>query len=291
MISLIEVLNYRCLRYVRQPLGRFHVLVGPNASGKTTFLDAVSFLSDLVADGLDEAVRKRTQNLRDLTWQRDVTGFEIAVEATIPGNRRRLLAEENQRFDTIRYEVSIGFDPETSRAAIRLEQAFLKFAGLQSQEKVSFPSPETAPHTIIDSPRSGERKKLFSTTQTVDDLLHPEANAEQWPRDWMSWPGPRKSTLGNLFEEESKFPVSSWFKQLLAGGVERITLNSQEMRRPSPPGQQVGFKPDGSNLPWVVGRLRARNPNQFQEWLEHVRTALADIDDVRTVLRPEDNHR
>ena len=97
--------------------------------------------------------------------------------------------------------------------------------------------------------------------------------------------------MGNLFEEESKFPVSSWFKQLLAGGVERITLNSQEMRRPSPPGQQVGFKPDGSNLPWVVGRLRARNPNQFQEWLEHVRTALADIDDVRTVLRPEDNHR
>ena len=36
MIRLIEALNFRCLRYARQPLGPFHVLVGPNASGKTT---------------------------------------------------------------------------------------------------------------------------------------------------------------------------------------------------------------------------------------------------------------
>src|SRR5208283_3518584 len=99
MISLIEVLNYRCLRYVRQPLGRFHVLVGPNASGKTTFLDAVSFLSDLVGHGLDKAVGKRTENFQDLTWLKRGTGFEIAVEATIPEDRRCLLAEDNRRFD------------------------------------------------------------------------------------------------------------------------------------------------------------------------------------------------
>ncbi|MFN4258579.1 MAG: hypothetical protein ACK4RK_04730 [Gemmataceae bacterium] len=36
MLTLIEALNYRCLRYVHQPLGPFHILVGPNASGKTT---------------------------------------------------------------------------------------------------------------------------------------------------------------------------------------------------------------------------------------------------------------
>ncbi len=32
--KLIEALNFRCLRYVSQPLGPFHVLAGPNASGK-----------------------------------------------------------------------------------------------------------------------------------------------------------------------------------------------------------------------------------------------------------------
>ena len=47
MITLVEALNYRCLRYISRPLQPFHVLVGPNASGKTTFLDVVGLLSTL----------------------------------------------------------------------------------------------------------------------------------------------------------------------------------------------------------------------------------------------------
>ncbi len=41
MITRIEALNFRCLRYVSQRLGRFHVLVGPNASGKEGATDIV----------------------------------------------------------------------------------------------------------------------------------------------------------------------------------------------------------------------------------------------------------
>jgi len=52
MIRLIEALNYRCLRYVKQELSDFHVLVGPNASGKTTFFDVISFMSKCVKEGL-----------------------------------------------------------------------------------------------------------------------------------------------------------------------------------------------------------------------------------------------
>ena len=46
MITHVEALNYRCLRDVSVPLSAFHVLVGPNASGKTTFLDVVEFVRD-----------------------------------------------------------------------------------------------------------------------------------------------------------------------------------------------------------------------------------------------------
>ena len=41
MIRLIEALHYRCLRDVSQELDEFHVLVGPNASGKTNLLEAI----------------------------------------------------------------------------------------------------------------------------------------------------------------------------------------------------------------------------------------------------------
>jgi len=43
MLTLIEALNYRCLRHAHQPLGAFQVMVGPNTSGKSTFLDVVAF--------------------------------------------------------------------------------------------------------------------------------------------------------------------------------------------------------------------------------------------------------
>ena len=48
MLTRVEALNFRCLRYVSRPLDRFHVLVGPNASGKTTFLDVVGFVIRLL---------------------------------------------------------------------------------------------------------------------------------------------------------------------------------------------------------------------------------------------------
>src|ERR1700759_2915042 len=114
MITLIEALNFRCLHHVRQTLGRFHVLVGPNASGKTTFLDVVSFLGDLVAHGPEEAIRARTQNFVDLLWGRQGDSFQVAVEAMLP---ERLIPSGSD-LDTIRYEVHIGHDAERDELGI-----------------------------------------------------------------------------------------------------------------------------------------------------------------------------
>jgi predicted ATPase len=84
MIRLIEATNFRCLRYVRQPLGRFHVLAGPNGSGKTTFLEVVSFLGRLVAHNLEAAIAEWTDNPYDLLWLRQGNQFELALEAASP---------------------------------------------------------------------------------------------------------------------------------------------------------------------------------------------------------------
>jgi predicted ATPase len=291
MISLIEALNFRCLRYVRQPLGRFGVLVGPNASGKTTFLDVIAFLSDLVSGGLELAVAKRTLNLTDLIWGRKGAGFQLAVEVRIPDQQRKLLAEEKQRFTTVRYEVEIVFDPVTGETAITTEQgALVKESSSKHPQRALFPCPEMPRKSITSSRRASGGRMLFSKIPGRNDNFYAEAFAKEgrWAPSFRL--GPRKSTLGNLPEDETKFPVSTWFKQLLVEGVEKITLNSQEMRKPSPPGQKPGFRPDGSNLPWVVERLRA-DPGRFRDWVDHVQTALPDLADVRTVLRPEDNHR
>ena len=66
MISKVEALGFGCLKFASQPLDRFHVLVGPNSSGKSTLLDVISFLGDLVSEGLETAVTSHSRNFQDL---------------------------------------------------------------------------------------------------------------------------------------------------------------------------------------------------------------------------------
>ena len=291
MISLIEALDFRCLRYVSQPLGPFHVLVGPNASGKTTFLDVIGFLGRLVSDGLDAAVGERTQNFQDLVWGRSGTRFELAVEASIPGDLRVRLA--NQNHDTIRYEVALGIDPDTSETAILAEKGLLKEEGQDPPiQRSIFAADILPPVTVLASKGSSRGRTVLNKVPGGNDNFYSEVYQEKgkgWAPAFRL--GPRKSALGNLPEDESKFPVATWLKRLLAEGVQQFVLNSQVIRLASPPGQVRGFKPDGSNLPWVVENLQKGSPERFRDWIAHVQTALPDIVDIRTVIREDDRHR
>lgn len=288
MISLVEALNFRCLRFVHQPLRQFQVLVGPNASGKTTFLDVVAFLSRLVSDGLESAVGDRTQNFVDLLWGRAGSGFELAIEARIPEPLRQRLA--NSIYDTIRYEIGIGFLPGTSEIGITSENGRLKvgtpYNGVQ---RSFFPSPEHSPESIFTGKLPSTRS-LFTKTLGGNDNYYADAHPKEgrWAPAFKL--GTRKSTLGNLPEDESNFPVSTWFKQFIGEGVQQIILNSLRIRRASPPGQERGFKPDGSNLPWVVADLERNNSNKFRDWIAHLRTALPDLEHIRTIVREDDRH-
>lgn len=289
MITLIEARSFRCLRYIRQPLGPLHVLVGPNASGKTTFLDSVAFLGRLVSDGLEAAASERSQDFRDLVWRRTEGNFELAVEAGIPAERRGLLADKE--FETVRYEVSVGPDPDTKETSILAEKVLLRKQQPpvgQDGQRTLFPAPPEPPVTILMPKTTKGAKTVVNKVRDGNDNFYDETG-RGWDHAFKL--GPRKSALANLPEDESKFPVSTWLKGLLTDGVQQIVLNSLLIRRASPPGQVRGFKPDGSNLPWVIETLRQKSPERVRQWIAHLQTALPDIEDIRTVERSDDRHR
>ena len=124
MIRRIQALNYGCLRHVDLALGQFHVLVGPNGSGKSTLFDVVSFLGDMVREGIEVAVEKRTDNFQDLVWGRPSKrpAFELAVEFEIPEDLKQRLPQDKD-FEIFRYEVRIG-ELESS-VTINTERALL----------------------------------------------------------------------------------------------------------------------------------------------------------------------
>ncbi len=293
MIRLIEALNFRCLRYIYRPLRAFQILVGPNASGKTTFLDVVAFLGRLVSQGLEAAVEERTQDIRDLFWNRQGDRFELAIEVLIPEPQRQKLDEP---FDAVRYEVRIGVD-EAGEPAILEERAWLKPPEPESpnpeqpKQRMFFPQEVHPPQTILTCKRRPGQRRIVSKAQGGNDNYYVELRSPKGGKGWFPSIrlGPRRSALANLPEDEAKFPVATWLKSLLVAGVQVLMLNSLLLRKPSPPGQVRGFKPDGSNLPWVAAEL-AKDHKRFRDWLRHLRTALPDLETIRTVQREEDKH-
>lgn len=294
MLVQIEALSYRCLCYVKQPLAPFQVLIGPNASGKSTFLDVVAFLADVVREkeGVAAAVAARAPDLRDLCWMRrdEPPGatFELVVEAAIP----ELWWKNDYR--RVRYETRVGLHPETHQTSLLAETLWLRAEpeGSQPQaQRTLFPMPPEPSKAIVRLPGkktpAGWRRVLNKVPESGNDYFRSETS------DWNNLfrLGPRRSALANLPEDEEKFPVSIWFRRFLLEGVQRLALNSEALRRPSPPGSPRRFQPDGSNLPWVVQDLGHRAPDRLQQWVAHVRTALPDLKSIRTVERPEDRHR
>ncbi|MDA8335243.1 MAG: ATP-binding protein [Peptococcaceae bacterium] len=289
MITLIESLNFRCLKYVRQDLGPFHVLVGPNASGKTTFLDVIGFLGDMVSNGLEFAINERNQNFTDLVSGRSGEHFELAIEAGIPDARRHLPGR--QPYNTIRYEIKIGIDH--SEISILAERALLKSkVKAKYEQKPLFPASITPPDTILTPKGRQHGRTVINKVYGGNDNYYSEVYTESgkgWAPAFKL--GSRKSALCNLPEDESKFPVTTWLKDLLTQGVQKFVLNSMLIRRASPPGQVRGFKTDGSNLPWVISALHDKSPQDFGDWISHLRTALPDLSTIKTVTRPDDMHR
>jgi predicted ATPase len=298
MISLVEVRNFRSLRALTLPLGNFHVLVGPNASGKTTFLDVFRFLGDIIEIGIDKAIAARTPNFLDLTFGNAGGAIEFAVEAFIPDTIRQQLGEPNM--DRIRYEIQLGLSEEKEEHSIFEERVVLydsqKAAQEEIQQRLHFPDYQSEKSVI------NRKFKLTTYRQIVhkipngngsySDETLPRKQGKGGGKGWIPSIrlGFKRSALERLPANEEQIPATFWLRDMLATGAQLFILDSLNIRQPSPPGLSKHFLTDGSNLPWVIEELR-KTANRFKKWLAHVQTALPDILDIDTIERLEDRHR
>lgn len=299
MITRIEALGFRSLRYIAQDIEAFQVLVGPNGSGKSSFLDVVAFIGDLLRVGPLRAilgdeksgVPQRAADPSHLCWMRQGDRFELAVELRLPAESASRLP--NGKFRRARYEVAVLVGANGTEVGLAAETLWLAPERGQSAPAPQgrlFPEPPLPPASLLSSPHSktpaGWRKVVNKTGESNDYFF---AETSGWQNPFRL--GTAKSALANLPEDEGKFPAATWVKRVLMDGIERVVLNAEAMRRPSAPGGPHRFRPDGSNLPWVVEDLKNASGERFERWVAHVRTALPDLKAIRTVERPEDRHR
>lgn len=295
IVNRVEALRFRSLRYVSQGLGPFHVLVGPNASGKSAFLDVLAFLSDLQRTGLERTIMGdspneipvRATDPRQLTWMGRGESFELAVETSVPSVVGQ--DAEDSEATTCRYEIAIRA-PEPY--GITRENFWLKPPSEQVPHTPSeFPSPPDPPEGIVTDPEkrapAGWRKVISREHESDRVTFRSEISSRSFRLRILNG----KSALESLPAERELFPAAVQFQRMLTEGVQRIALSSDAMRRTSPPTLAPTLHADGSGLPHVVDAFSRSSPERYADWLLHVREALPDIERLSTRFQPWDGHR
>lgn len=286
MINKVQALFYKGFKYIDVNLKSFILLVGPNASGKSTFLDIFTFVRDVLNEGPVKAVQKRSAQFLELVWNQGQNRFEFVIEFAIPKNKI-------DKYHIARYEISIAQDQEQG-IIIDKENLWLKKKGLESNKKnlndlrqtSFFPREPKSPKYIVLSHKrtpSGWRKVISQTPQGNDYF---RSETTEWNMTYRF--GPTKASLAQIPEDEERFPITLWVKRILTESVQFLQLNSKTMRRPCRPDTPVTFQVEGDNLPKVIKHLYDNYPENFNRWIKHVKIAIPEIEKVSVQERPED---
>lgn len=234
----------------RTGLGPFHVLVGQNATGKTTFFAALRLVSEIVERGVREAVLRAAPSVHDLCFR---PGEPIALDVGL-----RLASGGSH--EHVRYQLVIGMGAD---GALGMLSEQLEWYGAGGDTKL----------TATRAPDGRVR--------VVDAVEGPPEHMLTVYRDLSLWRFMRQAPPYTLINDA---------REALTAGVRMLELDAAALRSPSPAGSPTQLAVDGGNLPHVVHELRRRDPALFRDWVEHLRTGVESLRDVDVWERPEDRH-
>lgn len=289
MIKKIEVLNYKALKYISVSLSNLNVLIGPNGSGKSTFIDVLNLVKDVLNSGPNDALKKRVMVFEEALWRNKGNSFEIAIEFSIPMEIKQKLKTKDYAY--VRYEISIARDVKKGIIIDGEGLWFLKEEKNGSNGKLKEPKQpllfpketDNIEHILklFEKRAPSGWKKIISKSDKGNDYFRSETT--NWNIIYKF--GPAKSSLARVPEDEEKFPVTLWVKNVLMEGIQFLQLNSNKMKWACSPDVSVDFDLEGSNLPKVVQYLQKTDEVKFNLWIEHLKTILPDLSKIKITER------
>lgn len=163
MLNRVRVQNFKCLRDVDVELSPFTVLIGPNDSGKSSFLSALQLLGKLACSDIKRghAASEVANVLRENAWR-------LSQDATVSISAEALEPEE------FILSLSVGATPSQQIQSFRFGGTNAPTIKL-SMERTSngVPQPSFRGHTFKPHPESGLLPQLVSagTNGTNSDLV------------------------------------------------------------------------------------------------------------------------
>ncbi|MBZ5664601.1 MAG: AAA family ATPase [Acidobacteriia bacterium] len=240
MISRIRIRNFKSFEDVDVTLGLTNVLVGPNMSGKSNFIDAFRFLVDLVVpspnvQGISNAVMKRN-GFREVVWKGGSSGL-------ISFNLEGISAETTEAPVKWTYNLEILGEMRYGSANVQREELTL-----------DTPTGQLPLISTKDGRRVLHRTKSLGTTEINDSgRLALEYEIPDWE--------------GNFIRAS----IAAWrFYRLIP----------TSMRQANPSAAAPFLTEYGDNLSSWLLLLQTRYSDQFNRIVTACREVFPDLEDV-----------
>lgn len=309
MIRRIEALNYRSLRYVSQELQPFQVLIGPNASGKSTFLDIFRLVSDFVryqrtsnAMQNPDWTRLWKSGVGQLSFNQKSDSFALAINLSIPDNIRNRFDNKviRETYDLIRYQFVFNESYSVAESVWLINSSANGHEKAQSGHQVGeFPN-ELSPSEASEGWKLIIKKDFKGTTYL---------KSEEGKLFTLSGVGGYRSVLADLnmiVEDEKLFPATFWLRNTLINNVHVLAIDTESLRQPpieikrpfasvrnfshKSSGEyfeESNLDANGGNLPLVIRYLSRNHPVAYNNWLAHIQGILPEIESIHIHERPQ----
>lgn len=283
MITGLCIRNYKGIREIENlSLGPFHVLVGPNGVGKSTFLDSIDFVRDCFIHGVSGAVELRhVSDFRDLTWMRRGEIINITLKIDLSRHNSRLSDYINVYHIEIEQNELLG-------AVVRREY----LSKIAKQVSSEFPQ-----NSEKGLPQNSENTKILISSNAKDNI-HIIGRDDSTIFDRFNF-GYAKPALMLIPQDVEMYFTSNAVRDFLLQGIRPIHLNNSGMQLPCPATRSVKMELDGTNLARVVGTqfskkkglgpFWAKPGSVIARWVEHLRYALPDLETIGWARRQADN--
>ncbi|MDK2795141.1 MAG: hypothetical protein PWQ22_8 [Archaeoglobaceae archaeon] len=275
-IKKIRVKNFKSFKDLEIELGKFNVLIGANASGKSNFIEIFKFLRDIANHGLDNAISMQggVEYLRNVNiGSSENLSLEVVLDSRygIPLKRKERMVMEG--YET-KYSFTIKFKKIKKRGSgfeVAGERLAEKFEVLKSGKKLG-----EVEYSIY---RNG--KEIGDNLEILSGQLEEEKNSIL---RFLRFPafdlGKRLLEPKNLLLEYSNL-LSLAFRTLprVIKNISIYNFDPKPSKKATLIAGKAELEEDGSNLAIVIKKI-LENKEKRRKFLNLIKELLPFVDNV-----------
>ena len=286
MLKRIKIQGYKSLKNVEVHLDHLAVLIGPNASGKSNFLDALQLLSRIATcQTLDEAFEPpyRGHPLESFTFgeegikslvEQESVSFSIEVDVQLSAS---VIESVNQHIQEVRETVVKGTqraDKPISKRALSVSEENLRYR-IEIEMLPKSGILRVADEYLAALNVKGElNKRRKSFLEQIGNRLHVRMEGQAHPLYYKRY---LDYSILSRSHYPPHYPHLTAMQKELANWLTFYLEPREQMRLPNPVKAIHDIGPMGEDLAAFLNTLQALNKRQFESLEKSLHTLIPSI--------------